>query len=44
MNDYMDMSKILSILTKMDKKDLEKGISLAKQILETKEENNKKNE
>ena len=31
-----DMAKIMSILSKMDKKDLEAGITKANQILQTK--------
>ena len=33
----MDMSKILSILSKMDKKDLELGIAKANEILNSKD-------
>ena len=33
----MDMSKILSILSKMDKKDLENGIAKANEILNSKD-------
>lgn len=33
----MDMAKLMEMLSKMDKKDLEKGLSQASQILKTKD-------
>lgn len=36
MNDF-DMNKLMSMLQKMDKKDLEKGIQQASQILNSKD-------
>lgn len=36
MNNF-DMSKLMSMLSKMDKKDLEKGIAEASQILNSKD-------
>ena len=35
--DNFDMSKLMSMLSKMDKKDLEKGIAQASQILNSKD-------
>lgn len=35
--DNFDMSKLMSMLSKMDKKDLEKGIAEASQILNSKD-------
>ena len=37
----LDMQKILSMLSKMDKKDLEAGIAKAKEILNSKDLKNK---
>lgn len=37
MMDNMDMAKLMSILSKMDKKDLEQGLSKAAQILNSPE-------
>ena len=42
MNNF-DMSKILSVLSKMDKKDLEEGIKKANEILNNKDNSNKSN-
>ncbi len=36
MNNNIDMSKLLQLLSKMDKKELEAGIAKANQILQTK--------
>jgi len=36
LNNNFDMAKMMSILSKMDKKDLENGIAKANQILQTK--------
>ena len=38
----MDMSKLLAMLSKMDKKDLEQGLAKASEILKA-QENNKNN-
>ena len=38
----MDMAKLLSMLSKMDKKDLEQGLAKASEILKA-QENNKNN-
>lgn len=35
----MDMSKLLAMLSKMDKKDLENGLKHASKILDSKEKN-----
>lgn len=35
-----DMSKLLSMLSKMDKKDLEKGLAQAEKLLSTEDKNN----
>lgn len=35
-NNNFDMSKIIAMMSKMDKKDLEAGIAKANQILQTK--------
>lgn len=37
--DNSDVSKLLSMLSKMDKKDLEKGLSQANKILSTEDKN-----
>lgn len=37
MNNNFDMGKIMSMLSKMDKKDLEDGIAKANQILQSKD-------
>ena len=39
MNNNIDVSKLLEALSKMDKKDLEKGIEQANQILNSKNKN-----
>ena len=39
MNNNIDMNQLMSILSKMDKKDLEKGIAIAKQIINSKNNN-----
>ncbi len=36
MNNNIDMTKLLQLLSKMDKKELEAGIAKANQILQTK--------
>lgn len=36
MNNNIDMTKLLQLLSKMDKKELETGIAKANQILQTK--------
>ena len=36
MNNNFDMAKMMAMLSKMDKKDLEAGIAKANQILQTK--------
>ncbi|MDO5555704.1 MAG: hypothetical protein Q4G09_03350 [Clostridia bacterium] len=38
-NNNFDMGKIMSMLSKMDKKDLEAGIAKANEILQTKNKN-----
>ena len=38
--DNMDMAKLMSILSKLDKKDLEKKIKKANQILNSKDKDN----
>ena len=40
MNNNIDVSKLLEILSKMDKKTLESGIKKANQILQTDNKNN----
>ena len=37
MNNNMDMAKLMSILSKMDKKDLEEGLAKASKILNSKD-------
>ncbi len=39
MNNNVDMSKLLEVLSKMDKKDLEAGIAKANQILKNNNQN-----
>lgn len=39
MNNNMDMNQLLSMLSKMDKKDLQKGIEQANKILNSKDKN-----
>ena len=36
MNNNIDVNQLMAILSKMDKKDLEKGISIANQIINSK--------
>lgn len=43
MNNNVDMSKLLEILSKMDKKELEAGIAKANQILKNNNQNNNLN-
>ena len=38
--DNMDMAKLMSILSKLDKKDLEAGLEKANQILNSKDKDN----
>ncbi len=38
--DNMDMAKLMSILSKMDKKDLEAGLEKANQVLNSKDKDN----
>ena len=38
--DNMDMAKLMSILSKLDKKDLEGGLEKANQILNSKDKDN----
>lgn len=44
MNNNVDMSKLLDILSKMDKKELEAGIAKANQILKNNNSNGPLNE
>lgn len=44
MNNNMDMSKLLEVLSKMDKRELEAGIAKANQILNNKNKNDIINE
>ena len=44
MNNNMDMSKLLEVLSKMDKRELEAGIAKANQILKNKNKNDIINE
>ena len=37
MNNKMDMNQLMSMLSKMDKKDLEKGLNQVSQLLNSKE-------
>ncbi len=39
----MDMSKLMAMLSKMDKKDLEKGLAQASEILKNQNSNNSNN-
>lgn len=38
-NNNLDMAKLMSMLSKMDKKDLQKGIEQASKILNSKDKN-----
>ena len=40
MNNNIDVNQLMTILSKMDKKDLEKGMAIANQILNSKNGNN----
>ena len=44
MNDNVDMSKLMSMLAKMDKKDLEEGLNKVSKMLNSKDANNIINE
>lgn len=37
MNNQMDMAKLMSMLSKMDKKDLEQGLSMVSKMLNSKD-------
>lgn len=39
MNNNIDVNQLMAILSKMDKKDLEKGIAMAKQIINSQDKN-----
>ena len=40
MNNNIDVNQLMAMLSKMDKKDLEKGIAIANQIINSKNNNN----
>ena len=39
MNNNVDVNQLMALLSKMDKKDLEKGIAIANQIINSKNNN-----